>query len=533
MKISVYTSCAVNYYAKARVLLDSIRKNSPNTTLTLVLCDRAPLDLDPKAHGFDDVWTPEDLGYDIGWIFKHNVMELCTAVKGKALERLMEERPDSDLYVYLDPDVYVYDCIANVLTEMSDASIGLVPHILWPEETEIGVRMTEMSVTEHGIYNLGHLFVRGDKIGRALAAWWRARLDEYCYDDREFGLFTDQRWMDLVPAIFDNVRILREPVFDVASWNLFGRSITQAKEANGQSIFSVNGKRLVTYHFSGTGPTGTHSRVRQIFAPCSGAAAEIERDYEIAIAKHGQKLLERLPPAFDFFDDGALIVAEVRKIYRRHKDLQQAFPNPYSGEFQSWLRENRPYLVSGLAIGERRAERAFNELFDPSWYLKTYPDVAEEIEHGIWQDALDHYIRVGSSLLYDPNPLFISSYYFERAKYHDGHLLDGKSRYQRNTLLWHYLTVGLSNGIEPVEHFDSSWYLHTYDDLRKAFLSCAVSVPLAHFLNYGDRERRKAGPLFDPELFLQITPRALALLEQGVVGGPFAAFVKLGLAGGR
>src|SRR3546814_12289571 len=90
--------------------------------------------------------------------------------------------------------------------------------------------MTEMSVTEHGIYNLGHLFVRPDENGRALSRWWADRLDKYCFDDKTIGLFTDQRWMDLVPATFEGVKILRVPNMDVASWNIRSEERRVGKE---------------------------------------------------------------------------------------------------------------------------------------------------------------------------------------------------------------------------------------------------------------------------------------------------------------
>ncbi len=533
MTIAVYTSCAVNYYAKALVLLDSIRKNSPNTTVTLVLCDIPPLDLDPHADGFDDVWTLEALGYDKCWIFQHNIMELCTGVKGRALEKLMENQPDADLYAYLDPDVYVYEDLANVLVDLGSASIGLVPHILWPEETDIGVRMTEMSVTEHGIYNLGHLFVRGDKTGRALAAWWRARLDEHCFDDREFGLFTDQRWMDLVPAIFENVQIIREPVYDVASWNLFGRDIVLLEDSHASARYFVNGKKLITYHFSGSGPTGTHAKVRQVFAPCSGAAAELERQYDEALQAQGQKWLERVPSAYEYFPDGTPVKAEARKIYRRHKDLQHAFPDPYQDGYLAWLKENRPTLARGLVVSDRRAEQAFDEMFDSAWYVEKYPDVAEALERGIWESARQHYISLGSALLYDPGPFFISSYYYELAKYLDGYKLRNKHKNEKSTLLWHYIKVGLANGIEPIEIFDSNWYLDEHEDLFKAYRTGRFSIPLVHFIKHGDREWRKPGPSFDPVSFVKVDGRAQDLIDRGVVDGPFAAYVQLGLVDGR
>src|SRR3546814_7712438 len=117
-------------------------------------------------------------------------------------------------------DVCSSDLLAAADGDLGDASIGLVRHILTVETTDIGVQMTEMSVTEHGIYNLGHRVVRPDENGRAVARWWADRLDKYCFDDKTIGLFTDQRWMDLVPATFEGVKILRVPNMDVASWNI-------------------------------------------------------------------------------------------------------------------------------------------------------------------------------------------------------------------------------------------------------------------------------------------------------------------------
>lgn len=124
----------------------------------------------------DRVWLPGGLGYDRGWIFQHNVIELCTAVKGRALLRLIAE-DDADLVIYLDPDVYVFNPLELIDGYVNGGSIGLVPHILRPEETEIGIRLAEMSVTEHGTYNPGHLILRPDEKRRAVAQWWADRLD--------------------------------------------------------------------------------------------------------------------------------------------------------------------------------------------------------------------------------------------------------------------------------------------------------------------------------------------------------------------
>lgn len=536
MRIAVYTSCAANYLAKALALADSLSRNAPGATLTLCLCDRWPAAVDQEmSHAFKAIWSPTDLGFNNAWIFQHNVMELCTAVKGRALLRLMKESSDADLYLYLDPDVYVYNDLSAIVEYIGDACIGLVPHILLPEESDIGVRLTEMSVTEHGIYNLGHLVIRKGVAADRFAAWWADRLDKYCFDDKEAGLFTDQRWVDLAPAIFDDVRILRVPNLDVASWNLFGRVIRQKKAGNERS-FTVNGWPLLTYHFSGTGPTGTHRRVREIFDPGNGATAEIERLYEAAIHKYGQATLARIAPAWDSFDNGKLIPAEARKLYRRHPDLQSAFPDPYAtgnDSYFAWLIQHRPALMSAIRLSPARARQAFQELFDEQYYLATYPDAAQSISAGKFSNPVEHYVRLGSRLNYDPNEFFVSVYYRERAKHHDSYLLENGRYGVERTLLWHYIVVGLANGIEPIEFFDSNWYLREYADLEAAFRVGQLTLPLAHYLNFGAHENRNPGPSFNATRYLSDVPEARRLVETRRVRGAFGALVRLGNVEGR
>jgi hypothetical protein len=539
MKISVYTSCSLNYLPKARALAESLAAVEPQASLTLCMNDVLPDWLDPAAEPFDRIWEPEDLGYDRGWIFQHNVMELCTAVKGRALMRLIAE-DDADLIFYLDPDVVVYNPLSLADDYLGDASIGLVPHILRPEESALGVELTEISVAAHGIYNLGHLILRPDQRGQAFARWWAQRLDQYCFDDRARGLFTDQRWVDLAPAIFEGVKILKVPNLDVASWNLFGRTVSQG-EAGDPSSFKVDGYPLVTYHFSGTGPTGTHRRIREIFDPSNGAVAEIERLYEDAIATHGQSRLEHRPPGFDFFDDGTPVTPAARRLYRQHADLRDAFPDPYScpphtenpGQinYRDWLRENRPGVIGGLRLPRHRLAAAYEDLFDADYYLAAYPEAAETIAEGRFASAMEHYEQVGSRRFCDPNEYFVSTWYHAQALENDPWPLSAHAGKREGTLLWHYLVTGLPAGLEPIEFFDSRWYLAQNPDLEAAFRLGEVSTPLAHFLRDGSREGRDPGPDFHGNAYLDANPAARSLSAS--TPGAFGALVRLGGVAGR
>lgn len=536
MTFSIYTSCSLNYLPKARALAQSVRKFHPEALLTLCLNDSSPPWLDIDDEPFDQIWFPEELGYDPAWIFEHNVMELCTAVKGRALCRLLKQNAH-DLQIYLDPDVYLFNSLEPVMEMMEGASIGLIPHILEPEKTELGIQLTELSIAKHGVYNLGHLFVRNDRRGEAFARWWASRLDKHCFDDPARGLFTDQRWVDLVPALFDGVKIIKNPALNVASWNLSQRKIRQHISASSSS-FTVNEKPLLTYHFSGTGPTGTHRRVREKVNPENAAAAEIERIYENAIEANGQSALADHVSGYDTFADGQRISAKARLLFRSHEDLRKAFPNPYRlerdhNDYAHWLRSKQPDAISVPLIADDMMHVAYRDLFDEEYYLHCNPDVVSAIESGVYDSALDHYEAIGSSLLLDPNPFFVSKYYSKNSYHFRESSLVSHDKPQKKTLLWHYLSIGVAHGIEPIEFFDSHWYLKNYGDVQEAIKRKTVSSALAHFLLYGAAEGRFPSAGVDPKCLVHHSEQARIYLERHPKTGPFGALVATGGVAGR
>jgi hypothetical protein len=325
LRIAVYTSFAVNYLAKARVLFDSIHEISPEIDVFGILADRLPSGHDPASEPFKALWLVEDygVGNDLGWIFRHSIMELATAPKGWALVRLLEM--GYDYVIYLDPDCWVLGDLRELpnLLEPS-ASVGIVPHTMFPAKTATEIHLIEMSSLRHGIFNLGFLIVKNDENGNLLANWWADRLHEYCIDDCEKGLFTDQRWFDLAVGYFDFIQIIRHNGIDVASWNIGQRTLVKT---NGK--YFVNGDPLIFYHFSGVGPAGVHRWVRDIFAPADPVAAELEFRYEALINARGQAELSQVQPFFDHYSDGQIIPRAHRTRFRLAPHLQEAFANPF------------------------------------------------------------------------------------------------------------------------------------------------------------------------------------------------------------
>ena len=107
--MQVFTSAALNYVPKARVLAHSVKRHHPEAKFHLVLCDPLPAWLAQSPEPFDTILPVEQLPIpDVRrWIFFHNLVELCTAVKGAAARAIMQEHPGEPV-LYFDPDIVLF-----------------------------------------------------------------------------------------------------------------------------------------------------------------------------------------------------------------------------------------------------------------------------------------------------------------------------------------------------------------------------------------------------------------------------------------
>ncbi|GAP74588.1 putative glycosyltransferase [Pseudoalteromonas sp. SW0106-04] len=294
-KVAVYSSFTFSYLAKARVLAESLKKHHPDWDFYALMTDLPPVEVDFNVEDepFDSVLWSKDIGivnFD-EWIKTHNIVEACTAVKGPAMQYLCEQ--GYDVVMYLDPDVAVFDSLQPLINELNDgADILLTPHQLTPEHKDdaVAIKDNELCSLTHGVYNLGFVAVNASENseGYRFSKWWHDRLYQYCREDIPNGMFTDQRWCDLVPAFFDNVKVIRDPGYNVASWNLSQRTITFSNDGD----ILVNGKPLRFFHFTKLGPVGRKMTERYAVDNCE--VFELWRWYKEAVKKsHVEGLPDR------------------------------------------------------------------------------------------------------------------------------------------------------------------------------------------------------------------------------------------------
>jgi hypothetical protein len=344
-----FTSLTLSYLPRARVLAETLRAAHPGWPLWAVLVDQPPPGFDAAAAlaAFDRVVNAASLGIPRfrAWMFRHDLIEACTAVKGAMLCRLLAGGADKVLY--LDPDIAVFHPLATLSGRLEEASVLLTPHQIAPNDSAASVADNERAALRYGVFNLGFLAVRNDPAGRAFAAWWSARLEEACFDEPESGLFTDQKYCDLVPALFDRVGIVRDPGWNVASWNLSRRALRVTASGD----ITVNGAPLAFYHFSKHGGVGDAMTER--YAGAAHVPHELWRWYGRRLAAHARPFV---PPDwwhYGRFSDGTTIPRAARRLYRQRPDLMAHFPDPFDagrGGFRDWLVVNAPEVMGGADV---------------------------------------------------------------------------------------------------------------------------------------------------------------------------------------
>lgn len=304
------TICSTNYIAKALVLVDSYKMHHPEDDFYLVLVDRKINDLDINSPGLNIIWV-EDLQIDKlpQHAFAFDVIEFNTNVKPTALKFLLTKH---DAVLYLDPDMKVYSSLTSVFQELQTASLVVTPHSNTPILD--GNKPDDLDFLKFGAFNLGFIGVSRCDEGLEFLDWWSERCLQHGFYEPQLGLAVDQKWVNLAPIFFPNMRVLHDEGLNVAFWNLHERHISKKNDA-----WLVNDKtRLGFVHFSSFNPNTPDSIAQKQtrFAPGS------RPDFSLLAHEYANELLVNASDAysqrkygFDYFEDGTYITPALRRFY--------------------------------------------------------------------------------------------------------------------------------------------------------------------------------------------------------------------------
>lgn len=239
-----FTICSRNFTAYAKTLFNSINLHHPGSEFYMFLADDVDesynLELLPfKIIPFSELNVPDLTGMSQ----RYNITEFNTALKPFAFLYLFK-KIKRDFILYFDPDILITSPMQEILDAISNgANCIMTPHLLEPVEN---FEISDQTMLQHGIYNLGFLGLRNNASVIKVVEWWGRRMVNECVIDLEKGLFVDQKWADLFPAFIDKLTILRHPGYNVAYWNVYNRKV---KLVDGE--WYSNNHPLRFFHFSG------------------------------------------------------------------------------------------------------------------------------------------------------------------------------------------------------------------------------------------------------------------------------------------
>lgn len=345
--LAYFTIASANYLPYARTLHGSLLSAGCKGTFHAFVADEVEDRLDTGALGFPCIETHRiGLPNHFDMAARYSVMEMNTAVKPACIRWLFEHTP-ADAAVYLDPDILVLRPLRHVQNLLErGVELVLTPHVTAPLP-EPGFP-DDVAILRTGTYNLGFgAFRRSDAI-LGLLDWWGRKLESQCVVDLEGGLFVDQKFMDLAPALVEQTFVLRHPGYNAAYWNLAHRPVTRAASGT----WKAGGEDLHFFHFSGVvpGDSGVFSKHQNRFTvegigPLRRLLDEYLRQLEANRLLDGVDL-PRLPYAYGALQDGTPITDDMRRAYAT---LRRPLPRSYEEAFGP---DMSPYVALAPEVGQ-------------------------------------------------------------------------------------------------------------------------------------------------------------------------------------
>jgi hypothetical protein len=317
---AVVTIVGRNRLPAARVLAASLREHQPDVALHVLVADE-PGPVEHGVRGARQIELERLAERGLG----ASPLELCVRLKPLALEALLDEGYGSVLF--LDPDQWVLGDLEPVWEALERNAILLTPHLAAPA---VGgdAAARELMLLRAGTHNAGALGVADHPEARRMLAWWAERLDAANHGRVEEGAYYDQRWLDLVPGLFDGVEVLRDERFNVGHWSLPERDAADVRLLHA-SGFDPERPRIVTSH---------DPRLADVEAERVGALLE---RYAGELLAAGWREAAGLPWGWARFADGAPVpwmAGDVLSALGPEGDAFRADPLASGpGSFQAWL----------------------------------------------------------------------------------------------------------------------------------------------------------------------------------------------------
>lgn len=274
----IFTVCQNNQLANACVLGDSLKKLHPDFEFQIGLVDDSknipsnlqipyPIILvnDLPIFGFEEMAK------------KYTWNELSANCKPFFAQYFIQK---SKKVIYFDSTSFLYNSISFLSEILDNQEIILVPQLL-----HAGLHLDEKQILNTGIYHSGIFGIKQTSQVLSFLDWWGNNTKIKGYIDLCKGLNADQLWLEHVPALYNNVYILKSEGLNIGYWNLSERDIYLDKKIDENKLISVNFKGIKYWKSYGKLLGNfSHNRIKNI-TPAFGNENPKDKVFQKKLAK--------------------------------------------------------------------------------------------------------------------------------------------------------------------------------------------------------------------------------------------------------
>lgn len=228
----VFTVCHPSQLSNAHVLGDSLLQSNPNSEFIIGVCGNVKIDSQ-----YQIIELPKVVPNFIDLTLKFDESELLAACKTYFFKYLSENSLTTKL-LYFDCTSVIFQSLEAINTELETSNILLIPQILYSS-----IHPDEKQILNTGIFHSGFLAISNSEESKRFVAWWTKNTLDKGYRNLCKGMNQDQLWLELVPTLFEGVKILKLDELNIGSWNATERALNP--------ITKIDTNRVISYNFAG------------------------------------------------------------------------------------------------------------------------------------------------------------------------------------------------------------------------------------------------------------------------------------------
>ena len=163
-------------------------------------------------------------------------------------------------------------------------------------------------------------------------------------------------------------------------------------------------------------------------------------------------------------------------------------------------------------------------MFDETYYLSQYSDIATAVNRGAWQNGFDHFVTFGLAEGRNPSLYYNEAFYLENNRDVAAAVEAGI----HSSGLSHYLNFGHYENRVASSFFEPNDYVLSNPDVEAAIINGGSASGFEHFVEFGASEGRAEGLLFVEQYYLTQNPDVAEAVQNGVFGSGYEHYIRFG-----